>query len=115
MGSVWKLSEATVKQVQEHLADAKPMAYNTVLTVMRILRRKGFLQSRRDGRQDVYRALVGREEVGRHSLRDLLERFYAGSASVLVSHLLESEALSANEIRRIRREVDARLKAKTSA
>ena len=110
MGSVWTLSEATVKQVQAHLAATRPMAYTTVLTVMRILRDKGFLESRREGRTDVYCPLVQRAEMGGHSLRDLLKTFYASSASALVSHLLQSETLTDKEIKAIRREVDARLR-----
>ena len=61
MDAVWTLAEATVRNVQEHLKPVKPMAYNTVLTVMRILRDKGFLTSEREGRSDVYRPLVSRE------------------------------------------------------
>ena len=47
MDCVWDLSSATVRQVQDRLKRAKPMAYNTVLTMMGILREKGFLRSRR--------------------------------------------------------------------
>lgn len=110
MGAVWELDEAGVKQVQERLHDVKPMAYNTVLTIMRILRDKGFLASRREGRMDVYRPLVEREEAGGHSLHDLLKTFFAGSASALVSHLLQGEKLTDQEIKAIRREVDAKLR-----
>jgi len=109
MDAVWTLSEATVRDVQEHLKLVKPMAYNTVLTVMRILRDKGFLSSERDGRSDTYRPLVTREQMGRRSLHEVLDRFFAGSAEALVSQLLDSEDLSPEEIRAIRSEVDRRL------
>lgn len=109
MDAVWSLSQATVRQVQERLRPVKPMAYNTVLTVMRILRDKGFLASEREGRRDVYQPLVTREHMGRRSLRELLEQFFAGSATALVSQLLDSEDLSPGEIEAIRREVDKKL------
>ncbi len=110
MSSVWELSEATVREVQEQLKSVKPLAYNTVLTMMRILRDKGFLESRREGRLDLYRPRVTREQMGRRSLSEVLDRFFSGSARALVSQLLDSETLSAQEIKAIRREVDRKLR-----
>ncbi|MCP4251419.1 MAG: BlaI/MecI/CopY family transcriptional regulator [bacterium] len=112
MDCIWGLSQATVRQVRERLKPTKPMAYNTVLTMMGILREKGFLRSRRRGRADVYQPCVKREQVGRRSLRELCDRFFAGSARGLVSELLESKRLSVDEIRAIRREVDRKLREK---
>lgn len=110
MDCVWDMSEATVRQVQARLEPVKPMAYTTVLTVMRILRSKGFLKSRREGRSDLYLPLVMREQMARRSLRELMERFFAGSAEALVSQLLESEDLGPEEIMAIRKDVDAKLR-----
>ena len=109
MNCLWDRSRATVREVQEILEPVKPMAYNTVLTMMRILREKGFLTSERQGRSDVYSPAVPREDVARHSLRDLLDRFFSGSATALVSQLLDSEEMDVEKIREIRQEVDKRL------
>ncbi len=110
MDCVWDKSQTTVREVQETLQDEKPMAYNTVLTMMRILRDKEFLASERDGRTDVYRPLVAREQVAKRSLNDVLQNFFSGSAHALVSQLLESEELAPDEMKAIRREVDRRLR-----
>ena len=110
MDCVWDSPEATVRQVQQRLEPVKPMAYNTVLTMMRILRDKGFLASKRQGRLDVYRPRVSRRQVGRRSLRELLDGVFAGSAETLVSELLASEKLSGEEIRAIRSAVDDKLR-----
>ncbi len=115
MDCVWEMSEATVRQVQEHFKHTKPMAYNTVLTMMGILRDKGFLRSTRQGRADVYQPCVTREQMARTSLREVRERFFAGSARGLVSELLESGRLSVDEIRAIRREVDRKLRSQTGS
>ncbi len=48
MNALWEESPAAVRQIQERLMRVKPMAYNTVLTMMRILREKGFLTSERE-------------------------------------------------------------------
>ena len=110
MGCVWDAGEASVKAVQERLADDKPMAYNTVLTMMRILRDKGFLASRREGRKDVYRPLVTREQTRARALSELLERLFSGSTLALVSQLLDSEDVDEDEIKAIRKQVNRRLR-----
>jgi len=110
MDCVWDVKETTVREVKGRLQAVKPMAYNTVLTVMRILRDKGFLKSRREGRSDVYAAVVTREQMAERSLSEVLDRFFAGSAGALVSQLLASEELAPEEIEAIRREVDAKLR-----
>ncbi|HUW81464.1 MAG TPA: BlaI/MecI/CopY family transcriptional regulator [Phycisphaerae bacterium] len=115
MDAVWELSEATVREVQEHLAPVKAMAYNTVLTMMRILREKGFLVAERNGRVDVYRPVVTRQQAARWSLNELIDRFFAGSARALVSQVLDSGKLSPAEIKRIRQEVNTKLREKPSS
>ena len=93
MDAVWELGEATVRDVQEHLKAARPMARNTALTMMGILRDKGFLRSVREGRTDLYRPTVSREQVSGGLLRDVMNRFFSGSAHALVSQLLDCEDL----------------------
>lgn len=110
MEAVWTLGEATVRDVQEHLKSARPMARNTVLTMMGILREKGFLTSTRVGRTDVYLSTTSREQVSGHLLRDMVNRFFAGSAGALVSQLLESGELDPAELKAIRKELNRRIK-----
>ncbi len=109
MDCVWDLREATVREVKDQLDQTAPRAYNTVLTVLRILRDKGFLISHREGRADVYRPTLSRDQASRRPLRELLDRFFAGSATALVSQLLDTADLEPDEILAIRAEVDARL------
>ena len=109
MERIWQEGEATVRQVQEGLRPGRPLAYNTVLTMMRILRDKGFLESRRDGRADVYRPRISREQMSRRSIREVADRFFAGSVGSLVSQLISDGELSDEEIKAIRRKVDAKL------
>lgn len=104
MNAIWHLSEATVKDVQRHLEAEKPLAYNTVLTVMRQLRDKGVLASKRVGRADVYHALIKQENVAQSSLTELVNRFFSGSARALVSQLMES--VDQEELQSIRKDVN---------
>ena len=110
MDAVWTLEQATVRDIQEHLKAVRPMARNTVLTMMGILRDKGFLSSVREGRTDLYRPTVSREQVSGHLLRDVMNRCFAGSAHALVSQLLDCGDIDSEEIKAIRRDLTRRLK-----
>ena len=109
MNVLWDESPAAVKQVQERLTAVKPMAYNTVLTIMRILRDKGFVVSEREGRSDLYRPVVTREDMGRRSLGEVIDSFFSGSAEALVSQLLDGQSLTDEELAAIRAELDRTL------
>lgn len=109
MNALWDDYPAPVRQVQERLAEVKPMAYSTVLTTMRILRNKGFLTSQRQGKADYYSPVVSRRDAGKRSLGEVLDSYFSGSAEVLVSQLLNGESLSAEELVSIRAEVDRAL------
>ena len=104
MDVIWDKGEATVSEVAEALPRDLGLAYNTVLTTMRILEEKGFLRhtKSKEGRAFVYRAVVGRDEAGRSAVRYLVSRFFRNSPELLVLNLLENEELSGKELGRIR-------------
>ena len=104
MDVIWEKGEATVSEVAEALPRELGLAYNTVLTTMRILEEKGFLRhtKSKEGRAFLYRAVVGRDEASRTALRYLVSRFFRNSPELLVLNLLEDEELSRKELGRIR-------------
>src|SRR5215471_796984 len=103
MDVVWEKGEATVSEVAEALPHELGLAYNTVLTTLRILEEKGFLRhtKAKEGRAFVYRAVVDREQASRTAVRHLVSRFFRNSPELLVLNLLEDEELSRKELRRI--------------
>lgn len=104
MDVIWEKGQATVGEVAEALPQELGLAYNTVLTTLRILEEKGYLRhtKAKEGRAFVYQAVVGRDEAGRSAVRYLVSRFFRNSPELLVLNLLEDEELSAKELRRIR-------------
>src|ERR1700735_3064953 len=95
MNVVWRLGKATVTEVAAALPKDLDLAYNTVLTTLRILEAKGYLRhsKAKDARAFVYRPLVGRIEATRSAVRQLLGRFCGDSPEALVLNLLEDETL----------------------
>jgi BlaI family transcriptional regulator, penicillinase repressor len=104
MDVLWKKSPATVSEVAEALPKQLGLAYNTVLTTMRILEDKGYVRhtKAKEGRAFVYHPVVGQKEASRKAVRNLLSRFFGDSPRELVLNLLENEELSPTELRRIR-------------
>lgn len=98
MKAVWQHGRATVRDVHETLQRTRPLAYTTVLTMMRILEGKGYL--RRDGisgRAHVYTSTRSQRAVVGGLVRDFVERVFDGAAQPLVMHLVNDRRLSDEE------------------
>jgi predicted transcriptional regulator len=104
MEVVWRKGKATVPEVVEALAEEADLAYNTVLTMMTILERKGYLRHTppKTGRAFVYHPKVNRRQASRNAVRHLLGRFFGDSAEALVLNLIEDEKLSDAQLKRVR-------------
>lgn len=105
MNVIWEKGSATVAEVAQALPANLDLAYNTVLTTLRILEDKGYLRHEKpvDGRAFVYQAVVDREEASRSAVRYLMSRFFRNSPELLVQNLLDDEDLSEKELGRIRK------------
>jgi predicted transcriptional regulator len=104
MEVVWQKEKATVAEVVEALAQPSRPAYNTVLTTMTILERKGYLRHTpaRLGRAFIYHPVVSRGRASRNAVKRLLNRFFENSAEALVLNVIENEKLSDAELARVR-------------
>jgi BlaI family penicillinase repressor len=110
MNVVWDKGKATVYDVKEAISQDRKPAYTTILTMMRKLEAKGYLEHDIDDRTYVYRAVISRKEVRHSLLSDLLERVFDGSPSLLVNSLVEQNKVTEEELREIRRFIDKRRK-----
>jgi BlaI family transcriptional regulator, penicillinase repressor len=101
MDVFWQKKSATVQQVLDALPKKPALAYNSVLTTIRILEAKGYLRHEKDGRAHVYSPLVQRKEASRQEVRRLVSRFFGNSHEQLLLNVIEDE-LDAKELRRLR-------------
>lgn len=104
MAVLWEVGPATVADVRDRLAD--PLAYTTVLTVLRTLEAKGYVGHVEEGRAHRYHALVDREAAGRSALRRLLGTVFGGSPELLLTNLVETRGADAAELARLRAVLD---------
>jgi BlaI family penicillinase repressor len=108
MKVVWERDAVTVRDVYESLRAQRPIAYTTVLTMMKVLDRKGFVVADRAERTHVYRATRPQQRVVGDMLRDFVDRVFNGSAEPLLQHLVRDGRLSASELRTILRRLGER-------
>lgn len=102
MDVLWLKGSATVQQVLDALPQKPALAYNSVLTTIRVLENKGYVKHVKDGRAHIYIPTVERQEATRSEIRHLVTRFFKDSHELLVLNILEDRGIEAKELRRLR-------------
>ncbi len=108
MKIVWERQTATVRDVYEALLERRKVAYTTVMTMMKILEHKGYLNRKQVDRAYVYRPAQPKSRVIGAMVRDFVNRVFNGSAEPLLVHLIEDRHLTADEVEEIRRLIGGR-------
>jgi len=102
MKILWRRGESAVTDLVADLPDGEQLAYNSVLTTIRILEQKGYVTHRQEGRAFVYSACVAEQEASRSEVRHVLSRFFGNSRERLLLSLLGDEDLSSDELERLK-------------
>ena len=105
MKVLWEKGSATVAEVADALAGKDGSAYTTVLTMMRIMRDKGYLACRKDGRAHVYTPRVDQDAAARKAVRQVLSKFFGGSPGELVLSFLREEDLRPEELDELKKRI----------
>ncbi len=106
MEVLWEKGPATVHQLLQSLPAEPSLAYNSVLTTIRILEKKGYVSHAKDGRAHVYEPVVGRKQATQSEVRNLVGRFFKNSHELLVLNLLDDKSIDAAELKRLRALLD---------
>lgn len=106
MEILWSRGPATVTDVADALPKDKPVAYNTVLTMLRILERKGYVRHTKDKRAFVYEPVVDRGQASQSAVRHLLSRFFSDSPELLVLNLLKEQGIDETELERLKKLIE---------
>ncbi len=102
MKILWRRGESAVTDLVAALPEDEPLAYNSVLTTIRILEQKGYVEHRQEGRAFVYRPAVAEDEASRSEVRNVLGRFFGNSREQLVLSLLGDEGIGTEELQRLK-------------
>jgi BlaI family transcriptional regulator, penicillinase repressor len=113
MNVLWQRGSGTVQEVLEHLAVRPALAYNSVLTTIRVLEKKGYIaHNATDHRAHVYVPLIAQTEARKSEIRHLVGRFFKNSHEQLVLNILEERGIEPEELNRLRRMLEGGAKKK---
>lgn len=105
MKILWRRGESAVTDLVAAMPEGEMLAYNSVLTTIRILEQKGYVEHRQEGRAFVYRPCVAEQEAGRSEVRHVLKRFFGNSREQLLLSLLGDEELTSEELERLKQAI----------
>ena len=104
MHLLWEQGEAYLKDVLDALSTPKPHS-NTVATILKILIEKGFASATIMGRNNLYRPLITKENYGKNSMNNIVDKFFEGSFTETVSFMVKKKQLSINELEMLLKEL----------
>jgi predicted transcriptional regulator len=107
MKILWQRGESAVTDLVAAMPDGETLAYNSVLTTVRILEQKGYVDHRQEGRAFVYRACVAEHEASRSEVKHVLSRFFGNSRERLLLSLLGDGEISPQELQRLREAINS--------
>ncbi len=112
MQVLWDRGRATARDITDQINISEPIAHSTVQTLLRGLEEKGAASHDSEGRTFTFFPLVAESEFKQSATQDLLHRVFGGSVQGLVSHLLESESVSADQLAELRKLINRQSKQK---
>jgi BlaI family penicillinase repressor len=113
MAVLWELGSGTVAEVRERLSD--PLAYTTVLTVMRNLEAKNYVRHEEEGRAHRYFPRVQQKAAQRSALSRIVSTLFQGSPHALLAQLVDQHGVSPEELQELARSLNAGQAAKSEA
>jgi len=107
MKILWRRGESAVNDLVAAMPDGEPLAYNSVLTTIRILEQKGYVEHRQEGRAFIYSPLIAENEPSRTEVKQILSRFFGNSREQLLLSLLGDSEISREELDRLKAAINA--------
>jgi predicted transcriptional regulator len=106
MDILWEKGVATVTDVMDGLPEDPPLAYNTVLTTLRILERKGYVRHQKNSRAFQFIPVVDHRQASQSAVSDVVSRFFRNSPKALVLRILEDQKLHPRQLERLRQMIE---------
>ena len=106
MQAIWRIGQGFANEIVAAVNESGEAAYNTVLTVVRILEQKGFVAHETFNRANRYYPLVGREEYAQQMLGRLTSSYFGSSPRALVSFLVDKKEVSLSDLEALIKEME---------
>lgn len=110
MMSIWKLDRpATRPEIEAGLGEGRQLGATTILSFLSRLEEKGFLKVEKEGKNNVYTALISYEEYSRKESRNILQKMYQNSVKNFVAALYDGESIGTEELKVLRDYIDEKV------
>jgi len=106
MDVLWEKGAATVTDVMDALPQDPPLAYNTVLTTLRILERKGYVKHQKSSRAFVFSPLIDHRQASQSAVCHVVSRFFRNSPKALVLRILEDQRMDPRQLQRLKEMIE---------
>lgn len=110
MDILWNIHAGSVRDVMEHLAPERDLAYTSVSTILRILEQKQLVSSQKNGRQHIYKPILSKQKYATYSVKNMVENVFSGNSVELVAHLVNQQKLSRDEIAELQKLLEEKKK-----
>ena len=107
MKVLWRRGESAVSDLVSAMPDGETLAYNSVLTTIRILEQKGYVTHRQEGRAFVYSPCVAEHEASQTEIRHIMQRFFGDSRERLLLSVLRDEEVTPEELNKLKQAIAA--------
>jgi predicted transcriptional regulator len=115
MKILWRRGESAVGDLVAAMPDGATLAYNSVLTTIRILEQKGYVEHTQEGRAFIYSACVGEHEASKTEIRHIMQRFFGDSRERLLLSLLRDDEVTPEELERLKEAIAGAEQQKTES
>jgi predicted transcriptional regulator len=105
MRILWERGESLVSDLVSAMPDNAPLAYTSVLTTVRVLEQKGYVQHRQAGRAFLYSPCVAEQDASHSEVRHLMHRFFGNSREKLMLSLLDGGEITPDELQRLKQAI----------
>jgi predicted transcriptional regulator len=107
MKMLWQRGESAVGDLVAAMPEGSALAYNSVLTTIRILEQKGYVHHRQEGRAFLYSPSIAEHEASKTEVRHIMQRFFGNSRERLLLSLLGDDEITPDELRRLKHAIAA--------
>ena len=104
MQVLWGIGQGFLKDIMEATEEPKPHS-NTIATILKILIDKGFVEAIQQGRNNLYRPLISKADYGKRSVQQIVQGYFEGSATNLVSQFVKDEKISVDELEALLKQI----------
>lgn len=105
MRLLWRIGECSVQDLVSAMPEDGRLAYNSVLTTVRILETKGYVEHRQEGRAFLYTAVIAEEDAQQTEVRHVMSRFFGDSRQRLMLALLGDGEVSSDELETLKKAI----------